>query len=685
MSSNFFYYLMGQVTSTPIKYAVLIGDQKDGETKILRNPTIGNGPMKEVNTFGVQTVWEAVENSINKLGRGDCKCIGYRKKIGKEEFDTKYEWYTYKQVRDNAISFAKGVEKLGLCPEVESKLNGKFKFLGIYSRNRPEWVIADLASHCNSVTVVTIYDTLGLQAIEYILTQTQLTTIVIESIGLKKILELAKNNKTGKLKQLILVDNDDEESANELSKLGIKIYKFDEIYDAGKGVSTNFQPAKPETICTICYTSGTTGLPKGAMVSHKALLSEINIMASVDMYVYKDDIYFSFLPLAHIMERLIIALLLTHGNPFGFYSGSPSRIIEDAKLLRPTLMCGVPRIFQRVYEAINSKIKKLSGFKKKLVEKAIEQKLYDFKERGILKNFFWDKIVFQQFKDVLGGRIRFMLTGSAPMDTQILNFLKIAFCCPIVEGYGQTEDCAGMLISHSFDNISGHVGGPGFANEVKLVDVPELDYRSTDINPETGLPQPRGEICIRGPVLFSGYFDDEEHTKEALDSEGWLHTGDIGIILTQHGNALKIIDRKKNIFKLSQGEYVAPEKLENVLVKSLYVSQIFVYGDSYKNYLVAVLVPREETCVEFLKTKGIETTKEEVTKYYDDEDLKKDILSNLEELGKNNDFKGFEIIKKVHLCREPFTIENDLVTPSLKIKRHIAKKRFINEIQNMYN
>ena len=675
---------MGQVTSTKIQYGVYIGEEKKGETRILRNKVIGDGPMREVNSFGVQTIWDALENSINKLGVGNRKCIGYRKRIDIDKFENKYEWLTYNEVKEKAIKFAKGAAKLDLCAKVESSLNGKFKFIGIYSKNRPEWVIADLASHCNCVTVVTIYDTLGLQAVEHILKQTQLTSIVIESVGLKKILALAKEKKISQLKNLILLDNDDPTSENELKECGLTLYNFNDVLKEGEGFNVQFEHAKPETICTICYTSGTTGLPKGAMISHKALLSEINIMDSVDFEMYEDDVYFSFLPLAHIMERLIITLLITHGRPFGFYTGSPARIIEDAGYLKPTLMCGVPRIFQRVYEAIQKKLSKLPYFKKLLVEKAVEQKAKDFKERGILKNCFWDPIVFNEFKNVLGGKVRFMLTGSAPMDPEILCFLKIAFCCPIVEGYGQTEDCAGMLLSNIFDNVPGHIGGPGFANEVKLVDVPELDYFSTDANPETGVPEPRGEICIRGPVLFSGYFEDPENTKKAIDEEGWLHTGDIGIILSQHGNAVKIIDRKKNIFKLSQGEYVAPEKLENVLVRSLYVNQIFVYGDSYKNYLVAIVVPREETCVEFLKTKGIETTKDNVTEFYDDEDLKKAVLKDLETLGKNSDFKGFEIIKKVHLSKEAFTIENDLVTPSLKIKRHVAKKTFKAIIDNLY-
>ena len=277
-----------------------------------------------------------------------------------------------------------------------------------------------------------------------------------------------------------------------------------------------------------------------------------------------------------------------------------------------------------------------------------------------------------------------MLTGSAPMAPEILDFIKITFSTVLIEGYGQTENCAGMLLSRAVENSSGHVGGPGFANEVKLIDVPDLDYTSEDKNLETGCDEPRGEICIRGPILFSGYLNDKESTDKAIDKDGWLHTGDIGVILTSKGNAVKIIDRVKNIFKLSIGEYVAPEKLENILVKHHYINQIFVYGDSFQNYLVGIIVPRAETCIDFLKSKGIEATKENVKEYYDDEDLKNNVVKQLEAFSKENGFKGFEIIRKVYLSKEEFTIQNDLITPTMKIKRHIAKLKFKKEIDALY-
>ena len=653
----------------------------------MRNPEMVNRELAKVNKFGVRTTWEAMENNI-KTGKGNVRMVGYRKRISKNNFEQKYSWLTYQYVFDTCKYFAKGVSFRGLCPEFHSKISGDFKFLGIYSKNRIEWIMAYLGSHANSVTVVTIYDTLGEKAMEYIFKQTELETILIEACNLKTINKLIKENKTNKLKNLIVVDSEDEpQLIEELKARGINIFTFDEIVETGKtqGKDIILDPAKPETICTICYTSGTTGNPKGAMVTHAALESTINCMDHTGFEYYEDDIYLSFLPYAHIMETLIFALIMTHGRTFALYSGNPRNLTEDAKILKPTIMTSVPRVYQRVFEGIQSVISKKSKLEQAIFNKAIEIKIKDFKETGILTNPFLDTLIFKKIRDILGGRMRFMLVGSAPMDPYLMNFLQCAFSCKIVEGYGQTEDCAGVLISSQYDRVCQHLGGPGWNGEVKLVDVDELDYHSTDVDPETGISHPRGELCVRGPLLFKGYLDDEENTKKAIDKDGWLHTGDVAMVLTEHGNAIKIIDRVKNIFKLSQGEYVAPEKLENVLIDSKFVEQIFVYGDSYKNYLVSIIVPNKAKVVEFLKSKNIECNNENCTQHFENEELKKEILKDLETMGRKADFKGFEIIKKIYLSPEPFTVENDLCTPTLKIRRHVAKKYFEEKIKQLYN
>ena len=679
---------MGNSYSTKnFSYGVYIGEKKEGETQILRHPEIGNKELHTINHFNVQTTWEAILNNI-KNGKGNQEMCGYRKRLENNKYEKKYTWITYNEGKEICESFAKAVELLNLCDISHSNKDGDFKFMGIYSRNRYQWIIAYLGSHCNSVTPVPIYDTLGEKAIEHILKQTKLKTIVIESKGFKKIIKLIKEKKASNLSNLITIEEEDDlESINELKELGINIYKFNEIIENGRneGKDIKLTPCKPNDIAIICYTSGTTGIPKGAMIPQKNLLVETEVIHAAGFYINSSEVYFSFLPYAHILECLIMAVLLVNGRPFGIYSGDLKLISEDINILKPTAICAVPRIFQRFYEGILKEIKKKGKLVEKLLFKGLEIKLADLKKTGNIYNFFWDNLIFNKIKETFGGRIRIMFVGGAATDPKIMNFLRIILNCYIIEGYGGTEGCAGTHLSNMYDNYDNHVGGVGYAAEYKLVDVKDLGYTTNDIDPDTQELRPRGEICVRGPIVFKGYYDDEENTKKAIDEDGFLHTGDIGMIIPSHGNCLRVIDRVKNIFKLQQGEYVAPEKLENILIEDKYVEQIFVYGESLKNYLIAIVVPSSNAVIDFLNSKGINANRDNYKNYFDNKDLKKEILKSMEKLGKSNDFKGFEIIKKIYLSPEPFTIENGIITPTLKVKRHIAKKYFKNQIEAMFS
>ena len=678
---------MGSSLIQDIQYSVFVGEAKEGETPIMRHPSAVNVPLREVNHLGTKTMWEAFEINLVK-GRGKKNFIGYRKKISKDELEKKYTWITYEEANTKMVNFSKGLKILDLCPVLNLENETPFRFLGIYSRNKPEWLLSYFGAVRDSITVVTIYDTLGDVAMEFILNQTQLTTIVIEIKATKKILELAKQNRTAKVKNLIVIDKeDDEETCYSLQTLGFNIYTMDQVIEKGKNEGQNIELTKPlpETISTINYTSGTTGNPKGAKIKHSSIIVNTDVIEMLGLYLREGDSYLSFLPYAHIMETLIMAVLVSRGVPIGIYNGNAQKLVEDAQILHPTCMCSVPRVFQRVYDAMKLKLNKLPKLTQKIFQKAIDLKIKDYEETGILTNFIWDNLVFKEIRNVLGGKMRFMLVGGAPVDTYLLKFLKCALSCEIVEGYGQTEDCAGILLARTYDVVGGHLGGPGYSTELKLVDVPDLNYHVTDVDPVSGNKRPRGELCVRGPILFTGYLCDEEKTKEAIDQDGFLHTGDVAMILTEHGNAMKIVDRVKNIFKLQQGEYVAPEKVENIYSGCKYVEQLFIYGDSLQNYLVGILVPKKHDVIEFLKKKGVDANNDNYTDFFEDEDLKKDILDTADSYGRENGLKGFEIFRNVYLCKEPFTVENKILTPTQKIKRSEAKNHFINQINELYH
>ena len=678
---------MGNTLIKDIQYGEFCGEKKEGETQVVRHPTTAKGELRQTMHLGLKTMWETFEHNL-KVGRAKKHFVGYRKKINKNELEKKYTWITYEEANKNILNFSRGLNVLNLCPKIDIENEDSFRLLGIYSKNRPEWLLSYFAAARDSITIVTVYDTLGDVALEYIFNQTKLTTLVIEAKVLKKIINLTKDRKPEQIKNLIVLDkNEDEPSCEELKKLDFNIYTWEEVAKEGeeKGKDIELHLPGPDSIMTINYTSGTTGNPKGAKVSHNSVILNTDVIEMLGLFLKEEsDIYLSFLPLAHIMETLIMAVLVSRGIPIGFYNGDAKKLMEDAQILHPTAMCGVPRIFQRVYEGINDQLKKYPAILRKIFYKAMELKMKDLKEKGILTNILWDNIAFKKVREFLGGRMRFMLIGSAPMDGYVLNFLRCALSCEIVEGYGQTEDAAGILLTKTYDPVTGHLGGPGYSTELKLVDVPDLDYKSTDVDPETGKWRPRGELCVRGPILFKGYLNLPDKTKEALDEDGWLHSGDVATIIPEHGNAFRIIDRVKNMFKLQQGEYIAPEKIENKLSDCKYIEQLFIYGDSLQSYLVGVLYPKQKDVIEFLQKKGINATKENYKDYFEDPDLIKDILTEIERFSRSNDIKGFEIVKKVYLTKEPFSVENELLTTTLKIRRHIAKKRFMKEIQKMY-
>jgi len=244
-----------------------------------------------------------------------------------------------------------------------------------------------------------------------------------------------------------------------------------------------------------------------------------------------------------------------------------------------------------------------TGCKKCLVGKACTTKLNNLKSDCSYTSGLWDAIVFKKTKAILGGNCTRMIVGSAPISETIMDFMKIAMCCPFIEGYGQTESTGASFCTHDSDPKAGHVGGPICALEYKLEDVADMNYTSEDKDKDTKLPAPRGEVCIRGHAVFLGYYKDRSKTSETIDKDGWLHTGDVGTILPN--GALKIIDRKKNIFKLSQGEYVSPEKVENTYARAKGVAEVFLHGESLQNYAMAIVVPDKDALMAIAKENNV--------------------------------------------------------------------------------
>lgn len=264
-----------------------------------------------------------------------------------------------------------------------------------------------------------------------------------------------------------------------------------------------------------------------------------------------------------------------------------------------------------------------------------------------------------------------MVTGSAPIAGDVLDFLKIAFCCNIVEGYGMTETTASGTVTWEDDPMQGIVGGPTQCTKIKLRDIPEMNYLHTN-------EVPTGEICIGGSIVTKGYFKNPEKTEEAF-KDGWVMTGDVGAVLAN--GAIKIFDRAKNIFKLSQGEYIAPEKLENTYIQCSLAAQVWVYGESIKDYIIMFMVVDEPAVKKWAAERNLG---EDVGTLLDNEELKMTILKEINDLGNANLFNSLEKPKQMMLLLEPFSVENDMLTPTFKLKRAVAKKVFAKEIEDLY-
>jgi len=351
------------------------------------------------------------------------------------------------------------------------------------------------------------------------------------------------------------------------------------------------------------------------------------------------------------------------------------KLFDDIVLLKPTIFASVPRMWNRLYDKVMAAITASGGIKQTLFQTAFEAKAEGLKE-GYMTHAVWDRLVFGAIREKLGGRLRLMFSGSAPLSEAVHTFLRVCFGVPVLEGYGQTESAACITAQHPWDlGTVGHVGYVIPTVEVKLVDVPEMEYKAAD------KPFPRGELCFRGPIACKGYFKNQSKTDEMIDKHGWYHTGDVASI--DDVGRVKIIDRSKNIFKISQGEYIAPEKLENVFVQSQWVAQCFVYGDSLKSVLVAIAVPDFEILTPWAKTQGHKhaDNPKELCK---DAGIVKMVLEDMNKKGKENKLRGFELIAEVTLVDTPFAVENDLLTPTFKLKRPQAKKAFLSYIDEMY-
>jgi len=633
-----------------------------------------------------------IENNIEKMIKfKDRPCLGRRLKIAENEkgepiFEKKYTYFTYNEVHTMCQNFAKNLhEKKEKFIYKDSYKEYKLNLIGIFAKNCTEWVVSDMACQMDSITTVTLYATLGQDAFKYICEQTKIKTIMVSPDLVKMLCEYKEKFKLEQLSTVILFDMttycDSEKVLDKLRNAGFTAYSFKEdfIKENNNINNSDLEISQPDTIMTICYTSGTTGNPKGVMICQR------NLICVLETCMYASSIpldefacHISFLPLAHIFERLVISGFMGTAAKVGFISGNVrTTLMEDINILGPTLLFTVPRVLQTIRTKVFDGFNSLNEWKKKLAYKAYHTKLENYKKYGIITHTLYDKLIFKKIRVMFGNRIKAVLCASAPLPKELADDFKIFLSIPVIEGLGMTE-LAGSAFATNYHDLTNLTAG-GVIGGAKMIikSVPDLGYSIDDII--DGINCPAGEICLKGPLVFKGYYKNDEENKKAFDKDGYFHTGDVGRIFPNLGNGIKIIDRVKEIFKLSQGEYIIPAKLESIYSKSSFIQQIMIYGNPSMNNIIAIICPEPKHCAE-----ALDITEEELVKNEENLELKNLILKDLLKLAIESNLNGLEKIKFAIITFEGFTINNNCMTPTMKIVRKKVEIKFKTRIDDLY-
>lgn len=597
---------------------------------------------------GLESPWEFFSDSVKRNPKNPM--LGRRQIIDSKAGP--YAWYTYQEVYDAAIRIGSAIRSRGVNPG---------DHCGIYGSNCPEWITAMEACNSQSMPYIPLYDTLGPNAIEFIINHAEVAIAFVQENRIPAIITCLPRC-TSHLKTIVSFGKFSGAQKMEAEELGVSCFSWDEFLLMGR-LDCKLPPKQKTDICTIMYTSGTTGEPKGVILTNGAITGEVlsidQLLLETDKVATDEDAYFSFLPLAHVFDQIMETYCIYKGSSIGFWQGDVRYLMDDIQELKPSIFCGVPRVYERIYTGMVSKISSGGALKKRLFDYAYNYKLRNL-EKGMKQEEaapLLDKLVFDKTKQGLGGRVRILLSGAAPLPKHVEEFLRVTSCSTLSQGYGLTESCGGCFTSiGNVFPMMGTVGVPMTTIEARLESVPEMGYDAlSDI--------PRGEICLRGKTLFSGYHKRPDLTNDVI-VDGWFHTGDVGE--WQPDGSLKIIDRKKNIFKLSQGEYVAVERIEGTYSRCPLITSIWVYGNSFESFLVAVVVP-DRKALEDWAANNHETG--DFKSLCGNLRARRYILDELNSIGQKHELRGFEMLKAVHLEPNLFDIERELITPTFKLKR----------------
>ncbi|VDD94489.1 unnamed protein product [Enterobius vermicularis] len=585
-----------------------------------------------------------------------------------------YSWQTYGEVHRRVGYLAAGLRELA---DKDAKLL-------IFAETRADWLITAFACFRANIVVVTAYATLGEEAIIGAINETEATMVVTSAEILPKFTKAV--DRCPAVKTMIYFPV--RHKSTRLCDLTIFESRLQHVLSFEKlenmcAFPLETSTATPDDLALIMYTSGTTGVPKGVMMTNQNIVAALaGIGPGVEVVTEKDTMI-SFLPLAHIFELLTEMICLVHGTRLGYSStltfhDRGTKVLPgtrgDCYALNPTLMAGVPVIWDRIFKAVSEEISQTPRFIQELFKLNYERKRARF-ESGYSSPFL-DRIVFKKIRKLLGGKIKAVISGGATLNAETHRFLNICICPTVLQGYGLTEICAAGAISDQYDLSTGTVGPPLRCSQFILEKWEEGGY-----SPENNPPQ--GEILIGGNSVSIGYWKQPEKTAESfvvIDGVRYFRTGDIGQM--RDDGSLMIIDRKKDLVKLRDGEYIALAKVEVALSTSSLIDMICVYGDSLELYLVALIVPNKQHLEKLANEIGESTGA--WSELCSNKQVIDEFKARLDQHALKNRLMKKEVPRKIHLCDEIWTPESGLLTEAMKIKRIPVLKKYCKVIDQLY-
>ncbi|XP_076331035.1 fatty acid CoA ligase Acsl3-like isoform X1 [Tachypleus tridentatus] len=633
---------------------------------------------------GIETVDQVFRYSVKRFS--NTKCFGTREIKGEEEEVQKdgkvfkklilgdYKWLTYEEANKRVELFGKGLMSIGVQPRQN---------VVIFAETRVEWMIAAQACLRFNIPVVTLYATLGEEGIIHGINETEVTHIITsqELLGkLKKIID-----KIPLVKYIIYMEAFENPNLSGFPN-SVEVQPFSRVEKLGEDADLELtgEVPGPEDTAIIMYTSGSTGIPKGVMISHKNIVATSNGFSTLADKLKNKEVFLAFLPLAHVLELAVENFFLAKGIPIGY--SSPHTMTDkstavksgckgDASLLKPTIILAVPLILDRIRKSVTEIAEGKGGFSKAFFRFAIKYKLWWIKKG--FRTPLLDKIVFKKVRQLIGGQLRSVVCGGAPLSPDTHQFIRATLSGTTIQGYGLTETTAGTTTMGVGDNSTGRVGPPLKGCYVCLDDWEEGGYYKTD------KPNPRGEIMVGGNTVTKGYYKNEALTRECYHEEDgirWFHTGDIGEIYPD--GTIKIIDRKKDLVKLQQGEYVSLGKVEAELKTCSLLDNICVYGDSFETYLVALAVPNAKQLQQLAKT--LHKDHLVFSEMCQDTEVFSAFQKALVDHAKKALLQRVEIPTKIKLVTEEWTPDSGLVTAAFKLRRKVIQNFYKSDIEAMY-